>query len=37
MSLTPNDSRHAIQIQAGIAGRIAGQLLTQFLHDNSVD
>lgn len=24
MALTPNDSRHALQIQAGIAGRIAG-------------
>lgn len=24
MALTPNDSKHALQIQAGIAGRIAG-------------
>ncbi len=24
MALTPNDSRHALQIQAGVAGRIAG-------------
>ena len=24
MALEPNDSRHALQIQAGIAGRIAG-------------